>query len=77
MTYRDIWERACAEGKGGMEDGRPWVESGYHNASLCPYSCHACRVPDPERCNQCSYSEPGGHDFFWPSSEPLPEVDKP
>jgi hypothetical protein len=72
--YREIWERACKEGKGGFEDGRPWVESCYH---LAPYPCKECvSFPldrQPLHCFECSSVDPGGKDFFWPANEPLPK----
>jgi hypothetical protein len=79
VTYREIWEKACAEGKGGMEDGRPWVG---HNAG----AVMGCENNDGTKCvydtpgtecgRRCLEAYYAGKFFFWPSNEPLPETEK-
>jgi hypothetical protein len=80
-TYREIWEQACAEGRGGWENGRPWVdtdvseEAGVSGCSMRNRGPD-CILFDAEPgimpCHDCMRIM--GKDFFWPSSEPLPEV---
>jgi hypothetical protein len=83
MTYRTIWERACAEGKGGMEDGRPWVdyEARPTPVMMCWDCLHDCESRGDVEFNRCWDADMtcslNRRSFFWPSSEPLPEVDKP
>jgi hypothetical protein len=91
VTYREIWEKACSKGKGGMEDGRPWVSvrvkldagafgcSGPHDEECA----HFFVDPGDENgethlfpCNKCQQSTRFQQDFFWPSNEPLPETEK-
>lgn len=85
MTYRETWEKACKEGKGGMEDGRPWVdayyreEQGLKQVQWCEEClrnwqetgiCPTDKGKHFEFCHETGY---GGKSFFWPSNEPLPE----
>lgn len=81
MAYREIWEAACREGKGGMEDGRPWVETGI---SIYEGGTEGCRGEEGwchfyetalnvEPCKKCILQR-GARKFFWPSTESLPDV---
>ncbi len=84
-TYREIWEQACAEGRGGMEDGRPFVEGEdrpiWSEGWTVVNNCNECVSGRdcPERgkwseakCADCNPTMTKS--FFWPANEPLPEV---
>jgi hypothetical protein len=52
-TYREIWEKACKEGKGGAEDGRPWVDGRarpHNKDGDWVRLCTDCKFCDEENC---------------------------
>lgn len=75
LTYREIWEKARAEGKAGIDDGRPWLALSVV-AKLGPEygDCWSCRYNTPAEnatCDKCLFNETD-RDFYWPANESLP-----
>lgn len=81
MTYRETWEKAVLEGKGGVEGGRPWVDIdeaitiGVMGCIFIGSKCVNEKVLAHEfPCGKCLCCASSGREFFWPTTEPLPEV---